>query len=165
MHANAVPEQDIITCDIEIAAPPERVFRALTDPVQARRWFGGGPCEITLYEMDARLGGRWRFVARDTSPSRDLEGQFKVSEFEHHGEILEFDPPRLLVYTWFTNFHRDPTHPTVVRWELTPTPSGTRVKLTHSGLASEPESRKAYSGGWVGVLQAIKTSIESEASS
>src|SRR5215475_5686138 len=56
----------------------------------------------------------------------------------------------------------DPKHPSIARWELTPTESGTHVKMTHSGLAAELEARQDYSGGWPGVLEEIKTSAESE---
>jgi uncharacterized protein YndB with AHSA1/START domain len=78
----------------------------------------------------------------------------------HEGEILELDPPRLLVYTWLANFHNDLNHRSIVRWELTPTKTGTHVKLTHSGLASEPLSSQDYAGGWPGVLEELKTYLE-----
>jgi uncharacterized protein YndB with AHSA1/START domain len=161
MNANALPEQDVVTAEMEIAAPAERIFQAITDPVQVRHWGSSKEFEITVWEMDLRRGGRWRFVSRETDPSGQITSQFGVSQFEHHGEILEIDPPRLLVYTWFTNFHKNPSHATVVRWDLTPTAGGTRVKITHSGLAVEPEARKAYSGGWVGMLQAVRAYTES----
>jgi hypothetical protein len=37
---------------------------------------------------------------------------------------------------------------------------GTRVKVTHSGLAEEPEARKDYSGGWPGVVEFLKIFVE-----
>jgi hypothetical protein len=40
---------------------------------------------------------------------------------------------------------------------LTPTKSGTHVKVTHSGLANEPQAFKDYAGGWPGVLEELKT--------
>ena len=83
-----------------------------------------------------------------------------VSLIRHEGEILELDPPRLLVYTWQANFHKDPKRRSIVRWQLTPTPTGTHIKLTHSGLESEPLFAKDYAGGWPGVLQEIKTWLE-----
>jgi len=43
---------------------------------------------------------------------------------------------------------------------LTPTPAGTKVKVTHSSLAQLPDARKGYSEGWPGLLQAIKTFFE-----
>jgi uncharacterized protein YndB with AHSA1/START domain len=73
---------------------------------------------------------------------------------------LQFDPPRLLVYGWFANWHAQPSHKTVVRWDLTPTPLGTKVKVTHSGLAPLPDARKGYSEGWPGLLQALKNFFE-----
>jgi uncharacterized protein YndB with AHSA1/START domain len=98
--------------------------------------------------MGARLGGRYSY---GTETSKLVVNG--VSEFRCHGEILEFDPPRLLVYTWISNWHLDPEKETMVRWELAPIASGTRVKFTHSGLAQDPESRKDYSGGWPGVVE------------
>jgi uncharacterized protein YndB with AHSA1/START domain len=80
----------------------------------------------------------------------------------HHGEIVAIDPPRLLVYTWFANWHQPPSHRTVVRWELTPTPTGTQVKVTHSGLRQLPAARNGYSKGWPGLLQAVKDFLEKD---
>jgi uncharacterized protein YndB with AHSA1/START domain len=47
-----------------------------------------------------------------------------------------------------------------VRWELTPSASGTHVKVTHSGLVQEPEARKDYIGGWPGVVEKLKQFVE-----
>jgi len=152
-----VPDQDAIVCEVDIAAPPERVFQAITDPAQARQWCNHPAFDIKLWEMDARHGGKWRFISRETGSTPNA---YNVSEFDHHGEILEIDPPRLLVYTWLTNFHDDPKRETVVRWELMPIATGTRLKLTHSGLAQEPKARKDYASGWPGMLQMIKNHSE-----
>jgi uncharacterized protein YndB with AHSA1/START domain len=83
-----------------------------------------------------------------------------VREFDCQGEILEYDPPRLLVYTWVANWHDEKSRSTVVRWELTPTKTGTQVKVKHSGLAQEEAARKDYSGGWPGVLEMLKNFAE-----
>ena len=149
-HSILTPDLDTITCEIDIAAPPERVFKAISDAKEVRR---RAP-ELSVYEMDTRVGGRWRLEMRPPEPYRGFDVVL------HEGKILEFDPPRLLVYTWTANFHNDPTHTSVVRWELTETKSGTHVKLTHSGLASEPESAEAYSGGWPGVVEKLKAFVE-----
>lgn len=157
MTNTITPEQDTIVCEIDIAAPPERVFQALTDPTQAKQW-GNNPAGVfKIYEMDARLGGKWRFVFVETSGKPNKYG---VAEYDHWGEIIQIDPPRLLVYTWITNFHDDPKRKTTVRWDLTPIPAGTRLKVTHSGLAQEPKASEDYSQGWPGVLQAVKTHTE-----
>jgi hypothetical protein len=43
---------------------------------------------------------------------------------------------------------------------LTPSKDGTRVKVTHSGLAQEAGARKDYSGGWPGVVESLKKFVE-----
>lgn len=160
------PEQDAVTCETEIGAPPERVFEALTDPKQLFAWWGKEPSvELLLFEMDGRAGGKWRFRCRP-APGADhgeVGEQLRshgTQEFEAHGEILEYVPPRLLVWSWIANWHEHPTQPTVVRWDLTPIPNGTRVRVTHSALKNEPISRKDYGSGWLGVLRLLKTFAE-----
>jgi len=141
------PDLDAVVSEVDIAAPPERVFAALTDAEQCKRWAKGGSCQLTLWEIDPRPGGKWRFVSRDPASN---------NYFIHHGAILEMNPPRLLVYSWFANWHLHPEQQTVVRWELTPTATGTKLKVTHSGLAHDAKAREGYRGGWPGLLQHIK---------
>lgn len=143
-------DHDTIISEIDIAAPPDRVFRGICDPETVRR---RAPY-LTAFEMDLRVGGKWRMEVKMPKPHRGF------SVVEHDGEILEFDPPRLIAYSWFANFHTDPKHRSIVRWELTPTKSGTHVKVTHHGLASEPAACKDYAGGWPGVLQELRAFAE-----
>jgi len=70
------------------------------------------------------------------------------------------DPPRLLAYSWFANWHENPSHRTVVRWELTPTKTGTHLKVIHSGLAQLPGLAQGYSQGWPGLVEALKNYLE-----
>ena len=112
--------------------------------------------EVIRWELEPRLGGRWRFTGREKVSS----GRYSVSEFDHWGEVLEINPPYLLAYTWYANFHQPPTQRTVVRWELTPVAQGTRLKVTHSGLAPLDQPRKDYSQGWPGLLDAIRQYLE-----
>lgn len=151
------PDLDALVTEIDIAAPPERVFRALTDSAELERWFHGDEtCPVKFWKMDARPGGSYRY---ETAKSATLVIN-GVNEFMCHGEIVEFDPPRLLVYTWIGNWHDDKQRKTIVRWDLTPTATGTRVKVTHSGLAEEKVAREDYRGGWPGVLENLKRFAE-----
>jgi uncharacterized protein YndB with AHSA1/START domain len=59
--ATAIREQDTIISEIEIAAPPQRVFQALIDQKQLGVWWTDGSCPLKVFEMDARPGGKWRF--------------------------------------------------------------------------------------------------------
>jgi uncharacterized protein YndB with AHSA1/START domain len=71
--------------DIEItrivAAPPERVYEAFTDPDQFAQWYGpvGFPVDRDTVELDARVGGRQRFaMVSDADPSMrtGFDGRF-----------------------------------------------------------------------------------------
>ena len=149
------PDQDSIVTQIEIAAPPERVFQALTDAKQLKRWFSSPECPAQVWEMDAGPGGHYRYVTEKGALVVN-----NVSQFECHGEIVEYDPPRVLAYTWIANWHDDLTRRTIVRWELTPKSTGTLVKVTHSGLTQLPIARRDYTGGWPGVLEMLKKFAE-----
>jgi uncharacterized protein YndB with AHSA1/START domain len=162
MMTNVDAGLDAVVAEIDIAAPPARVFQALTNQQQLFAWWGREPSVVlTVFEMDARKGGRWRFECTP-APGADhgaiteqLKRNRQAEDFIAHGEILEYDPPRLLVWSWIANWHQDPSHSTVVRWELTPTMQGTHVRVTHSGLAQEPEARNDYGSGWAGVLKLL----------
>ncbi len=149
------PDQDAIVSEIQIAAPPARVFQALTTAGELQRWFTSPDCPVKFWEMDSRPGGRYHY---ETQAGSIVVNGIRV--FHCEGEILEYDPPLLLVYTWIANWHDDVSRPTVVRWELTPKSGGTHVKVTHSGLATMPVARKDYSGGWPGVVGMLKKFVE-----
>ena len=106
--AAITPDQDAIVGEIFIAAPPARVFQAITDPNQMPLWWGQKDLyRITEWKADLRVGGKWSSdgVGADGKP------------FRVEGEYLEIDPPRLLVHTWMYSWG---SQKTVVRWELEP---------------------------------------------
>jgi uncharacterized protein YndB with AHSA1/START domain len=149
------PDLDTLVTEIHIAAPPERVFQALSDPKQQRVWWNNDVCPLKSFEMDARRGGKWSFSTQKSDLT--ING---VNTFDCAGEIVEFDPPRLLAYTWIANWHDDKSRKTLVRWELLAKDGGTLVKVTHSGLAQEDVARQDYAGGWPGVLEQLKRYAE-----
>jgi len=149
------PDRDAVVTETEIAAPPERVFQALIDPRQVMQWWTSDQCQIESFTFESRKNGRWTYDTRNSSIS--VNG---ISKFHCEGEVVEYDPPRVLAYTWIANWHDDPARRTVVRWELTPQGEGTLVKVTHSGLAQEATARRDYSGGWPGVVEQLKNFVE-----
>jgi uncharacterized protein YndB with AHSA1/START domain len=149
------PNQDALVSEIHIAAPPERIFQALVDARQVMQWWTGDDCQIESFALEPRAGGRWTYDTRQTA--MNING---VSKFHCDGEVLEYDPPRVLAYTWIANWHDRPGQRTVVRWELAASKGGTLVRVTHSGLAELPVARKDYSGGWPGVLQDLAKFVE-----
>jgi uncharacterized protein YndB with AHSA1/START domain len=44
------------------AADPHVIYRCYTEPDLVRRWWSGGEDEVTVAEVDLRVGGAWRFV-------------------------------------------------------------------------------------------------------
>jgi uncharacterized protein YndB with AHSA1/START domain len=148
------PAQDTVIGEIFIAAPPERVFQALTDPAQMPKWWGQpGLYRVTEWKGDVRPGGKWSSVGVGADGTA-----FRVD-----GEYLEVDPPRRLVHTW-TPSYGGPSK-TVVRWELEPRSvhglqhsgpqkvgTGTLVKMRHEGFAGNSESACRHAEGWKRVL-------------
>ncbi|MGO9873959.1 MAG: SRPBCC family protein [Acidimicrobiia bacterium] len=86
-----------------LAHAPEKVWRALTEPEHLRAWF---PTEIV---GERTAGARLRFEFRD--------GQYPGFD----GRMLTCDPPRVLEFEWGEDR---------LRFELTPTRSGTVLTLT-----------------------------------
>jgi uncharacterized protein YndB with AHSA1/START domain len=150
------PDQDAVIGEVQIAAPPARVFQALTSSDLLMRWWNAedGPCRVKLWEIEPRLGGRLRHEVEDPSRTMLPSGEGVIT-----GEIVEFDPPRTLAYTWLSDFHSKPEHVTLVRWELVPAQGGTLVKMTHSGLKPLPEGA-SYAQGWPGVMDWLKKFAE-----
>ncbi len=69
-------------------APAELVFKAMTTPELVKRWWGFETSEWLVCDIDLRVGGQWRFVARD--------GGMEVG---FHGEYREIARPHRLVST------------------------------------------------------------------
>ena len=157
-HTVVTPDKDAVISEVQIAAPPERIFQALTSSDLLMRWWNGsdGPCRVKLWEFEARLGGRWRCTVEDPSQKMLPGGEGTTT-----GEIVEFDPPRTLAYTWLASFHSKPEVVTLVRWNLVPNQDGTLVKMTHSGLKPLPEGA-GYAEGWPGVIGCLKNFAETQ---
>lgn len=69
--------------------PRHLVYRAWTTPEQIRKWWPGRRGEMTVVEMELRVGGRWRYVMR-------AHGQFEVA---FHGTYREIVPNERIVHT------------------------------------------------------------------
>ncbi len=130
-------ENGVILSSVEIDAPPERVFRALTSPDEVPRWWGSDDTyRTTSWTGDLRPGGAWQ-----------AEGKSAGGEvFSVGGTYLEVDPPRKLVHTW--RAYWDGGCETQVTFLLEPIPSGTLLTLRHEGFAGRPDSCKAHAAGW-----------------
>jgi len=73
----------------EFNAPRHLVYKAYTTPELVRRWWAGRRGQMTIAEIDLRVGGTWRFVMTSS------EG-FEVA---FHGTYREIVPDERLVHT------------------------------------------------------------------
>jgi uncharacterized protein YndB with AHSA1/START domain len=116
---------------LELKAPVERVWRAISDPGELARWF---PDEA---RFDATPGAEGAFVWRE-------HGSFAV-------HVDEADPPTRLVWSWVHEtgvpFAEGGVATTVV-WTLAPRPDGgTTLHLRETGFPSD-KRRADNDGGW-----------------
>ena len=75
-----LPTDKQILIEREFDAPKELVYKAYTTPELIKRWWAGKRGEVTLVEVDLRVGGGWRYVMNASS------GDFEVG---FHGEYRE----------------------------------------------------------------------------
>ena len=159
--ATVTPDHNAVLAEIFIAAPPARVFQAISDPAQLPRWWGqDGLYHVTKSTMDVRPGGRWR--------SEGLGADGKA--FYVEGEYVEVDPPRRLVHSWVGSYD---TRQTVVYWDLSPqsvnnlhpsgpkkSGTGTLVRVRQEGFAGNIESATSHGEGWKRVLGWLEAFVE-----
>jgi uncharacterized protein YndB with AHSA1/START domain len=84
-----LPQDDQILITREFDAPKHLVYRAWTEPELVRRWWTANRGEMTVAEIDLRVGGTWRYVM--VTPD-GLEVAF-------HGEYREIVPNERVVST------------------------------------------------------------------
>ena len=84
-----LPADDQILITREFDAPRHLVYRAWTTPELVKRWWTARRGEMTVVEIDLRVGGAWRYVMV-------AHGGFEVA---FHGEYREIAPNERLVST------------------------------------------------------------------
>ena len=125
-----------------LPAPLDEVFRWWTEPALLQRWMS--PTGSVEADIDLRVGGRLRIVMKDAAV-----------EIEHHGEYVEIDPPRHLVFTWHSRYTAGGSLVTV-----TLEPAGeasTRVLIVHSRLP--PAAATSHAGGWSAMLERLEREL------
>jgi uncharacterized protein YndB with AHSA1/START domain len=129
LHAEA--DRFVLRFERRLAHPPEKVWRALTDPAELRHWF---PQDV---EVDLQPGGKMRFAQCDgEGPAFD-------------GEVVDFDPPRLFAFLWGTD---------LLRWELRPDGDGCLLVFTDT---IDEQGKAARDGaGWQVCLEALEARLD-----
>ncbi len=136
------PAQLSLEVDQLISARPETVFRLLTEPELYARWFGPEGAEVSVEEMDVRLGGR--LGVRIHVPAANL-----TVGIEGFYEVIE--PSTRIVHTWRS---MDEELVTTVSFSLEPHGAHTRLVVTHRGFV-DPVDMDNNHGGWVDHLATL----------
>ena len=126
-----------VVIERDIPFPPEKLWRALTQPHLMEEW---------LMKNDFKPAVGHRFNLRG-----DWGGVLDC-------EVLAIDPGKTLSYTW--DFaHDDPAYnmKSVVTFTLTPTGSGTRLRVEQAGF--RPDQKQAFGGAKAGWQQFL-TNLE-----
>jgi uncharacterized protein YndB with AHSA1/START domain len=145
---------DRIEKSIELRAPIERVWRALTDHTEFGEWF--------------RVKLEGPFV-----PGEMARGRITHPGYEHvtwEAKIVAMESPRLFSLTWHP-YAVDPAvdysqeASTLVEFRLEPTSSGTRLVITESGFDALPAHRRANAlrmndGGWAQQIKNIQAHVD-----
>jgi uncharacterized protein YndB with AHSA1/START domain len=124
-------------------APPEKVFAAWTDPEKVKRWMGPEGVTVLSAETDARVGGKYHWVAR--TPDGETH--------EVSGSYREVVPNEKLVFTWA--WKSTPERVSQVTVTLRPDGSGTLLTLTHEQFFDD-EARDRHRHGWTGSLDKLE---------
>jgi uncharacterized protein YndB with AHSA1/START domain len=73
-----LPTDEQILITRESAAPRDRVHKAWTTPGLVKRWWNAKRGEVTVAEIDLRVGGEWRYViVTDDGFEVGLHGEFR----------------------------------------------------------------------------------------
>jgi uncharacterized protein YndB with AHSA1/START domain len=119
----------------EVAYPPEKIWRALTQPHLIEEW---------LMKNDFKPVEGHRFNLRN-EPKPNVNVVIDC-------EVLEVEPNKTLSYTWDAYGLES-----VVTWTLTRTPTGTHLRMEQSGF--RPDQQAAYKGAraaWPQFLAALE---------
>jgi uncharacterized protein YndB with AHSA1/START domain len=111
-------QTESISFEFDLHHAPEKVWRALTDPVLLAEWL------LPVVEGKLAPGAAFTFK---TDPHPGWDGTVNC-------RMLEIEAQRKLSYTWVVG---DNWLDTVVTFTLTPTESGTRLSLVQSGFKAD----------------------------
>jgi uncharacterized protein YndB with AHSA1/START domain len=122
------PQTDSLAFDVDLPHRPEKVWRALTDPVLLAQWL------LPVVNLKLEAGAAFTLQA---PPQPGWDGTVNC-------RFLEIEAPRKLRTAWVVG-----AIDTIVTFTLTPTASGTRLSIVQSGF--KPDQKQNLAGaryGW-----------------
>jgi uncharacterized protein YndB with AHSA1/START domain len=136
----------IATATATINAPAAKVWDALTKPDQIKQYMFG-----TQVTTDWKVGSPITY-----------KGEWKGKAYEDKGKVLEIEPRKRLVSTFWSALAGLPDTPEnykTVGYELAPEGDRTKLTITQDNNASPDEAKEAEKN-WRMVLEGIKKLVE-----
>jgi uncharacterized protein YndB with AHSA1/START domain len=135
-----------------IKAPPERVYKAFTDPAAMAKWIAPNGFVCTVHHMDVRVGGTFKMSFTNFATDH-------IHSFG--GEYLELKPSEKLRYT---DQFDDPNLPGVLTITvlLKAVSCGTELDVTQEGIPDVIPLEMCYLG-WQDSVRQLMELVETEA--
>jgi uncharacterized protein YndB with AHSA1/START domain len=138
------PDVPLVRITRDFDAPPEKVFRAHTDPDLVVQWLGPRSLQMRIDHYECRTGGSYRYL--------HVRGQ---DEFGFHGSFHEVRADEMIVQTF--TFEGDPDGVALERIVFTDLGDG-RTRLTSTSLVESFAARDAFVAS--GMESGVKESYE-----
>jgi uncharacterized protein YndB with AHSA1/START domain len=128
-----------------INAPPEKVWEALTNPEFTRQYYGG-----RRIQSDWSVGASIKFLRPDGG-------------IDLVGEVLRFEPPRVLSCTFIDTRHTElpPEKPSRLTFEVAHAMGVTTLTITHDEFETGSRLVQVVGTGWQLIACSIKSLLES----
>lgn len=131
-----------------LPAPPEKVFKALTDPDLLVQWWGPHRLETIILEYEPRRGGCWRFIHKDDDGN----------EYGFNGVIHEVLLNERITQTF--EFEGMPGHVVLEQLKLAPEGDGTRITTVSAFASVEDRDGMVDSGMEGGLTESYDRLVE-----
>ncbi|MGN6530561.1 MAG: SRPBCC family protein [Ginsengibacter sp.] len=138
-------QTDSIVIERTLNAPVKKVWEAMTDNDQMRKWY------FDISSFKPQVGFEFQF-----------EGGSEQQTYVHLCKITEIIPEEKLQYSWrYAGYQGN----SLVTFELFPEGERTRIKLTHEGVETFPEgrdfSKESFTKGWNHIIgKSLKDFVE-----
>lgn len=130
---------------IEIAAPPDRIWPALTTAKGLAGWWTLGETVLT------------------GEPDRLESFTFQSRAVTTRMQVVALDPPRRVSWAPLESNAPGGWVGTTIDFELTPEGGGVRLDFAHRGFAEDEEGYRKVTAGWAHYLQNLKRFVEDQA--
>jgi uncharacterized protein YndB with AHSA1/START domain len=140
-----LPTDEQILITREFDAPKHLVYKAWTTPELVKRWWNAKRGEVTIAEIDLRVGGTWRYVMV-------ADGGFEVG---FHGEYREIVPNERIVSTEVYEGIPDPGEGTLNTLTLTEVDGRTTLTVLVQAPSKEIRDAIIDSGMEAGMQDAM----------